>query len=80
MGWDTGIGIYVLKGECPVGDVRDSNEGTPEWVPFADVINKPLVEDLYQLLPRVLVMKPGDHPFSAHSYYDEQEKLIVRFS
>jgi hypothetical protein len=74
-----GIGVYVLRGECPRGDVRPSSEGRLEWVAFSEVLEKSLVEDLYQVLPRVLQMQPTDPPFSAHSYYDEEEKMVIRF-
>lgn len=79
-GQDIGIGIYVLRGECPDGDPHPSREGRLEWIQFSEVLERPLVEDLYQVLPRLLAMKPGDPPFSAHSYYDDQGKLIVQFS
>ena len=79
-GQDIGIGIYVLKGECLSGEVRPSGEGQPEWVPFREVLTKPLVEDLFQLLPRVLEMQPGDLPFAAHSFYNDEGNLIVRFA
>lgn len=76
-GQDTGIGIYVLKGECPTGEAHPSTEGVLEWVPFSEVTNKPLVEDLYQLLPHVLNMPPEGRPFSAHYSYDDEGKLVV---
>ncbi len=79
-GQEIGIGIYVLKGECPAGEARPSAEGRLEWVAFSEAQDKPLVEDLYQVLPRVLRMQPGDPPFSAHYYYDTHGKLVVRFS
>jgi 8-oxo-dGTP diphosphatase len=78
-GQDTGIGIYVLRGECNKGEVRPSSEGTLEWVSFAELLDRPLVEDLYKVLPRALQMHPGDPPFSAHYYYDEKGKMLVRF-
>jgi len=70
-GQDTGIGIYVFKGESLTSDVHPSSEGRLEWVAFSEVLEKPLVEDLYQLLPRVLQMHRGDPPFSAYYQYDE---------
>jgi 8-oxo-dGTP diphosphatase len=79
-GQDIGIGIYVLKGECPTGDVRPSSEGRLEWVAFSEALSKPLVEDLYQVLPRVLRTQPGDPPFSAHYYYDSLGNMVVRFT
>jgi 8-oxo-dGTP diphosphatase len=79
-GQDTGIGIYVLKGDCLIGEAHASSEGTLEWVAFAEALGKPLVEDLYQLLPCVLQMHPGDPPFSAIYSYDQEGKMVVRFS
>jgi 8-oxo-dGTP diphosphatase len=78
-GQEPGIGIYVLKGECPTGEANPSSEGTLEWVAFAEVLEKPLVEDLYQVLPCVWLMQPGDSPFSALYRYDEEGKMVIRF-
>jgi len=78
-GENIGIGLYVMKGVCLKGEPRPSEEGELEWVPFAEIESKPLVEDLPVLLPRVLHQNPGDPPFSARYYYDEGEKLVVEF-
>ncbi len=79
---DMGIGIYVFRGE--IHDTHQtlvpSEEGSLEWVDFSEVSNLPLVEDLYTLLPRVLMMKASEPPFSAHYAYDEQDHLIIHFS
>lgn len=78
-GKDTGIGLYVLRGEHPIGELSASNEGTPEWAPRSELAQLPLVEDLPMLLPRVLGIRPGDPPFSAHTWYDAQGRLQMRF-
>lgn len=78
-GEDTGIGLYVMKGSCAEGQPRPSKEGELEWVPFDEIEEKNLVEDLPMLLPRVLEQKVTDPPFAARYYYDEAEKLIVEF-
>jgi len=78
-GENPGIGIYVFTGECPHGDPQASAEGTLEWLPIADVSDLPVVEDLPVVLSRIRKMKPGDAPFSARSYY-ENEKLTVVFA
>jgi 8-oxo-dGTP diphosphatase len=73
-----GIGIFILKGEYRQGSVRSSDEGSPEWISQADLVNLPLVDDLVVLLPRVLAFQTGsDLPFSARSYYDERDQLNV---
>ena len=79
-GQDTGIGIYVFKGECATGEAHPSREGSLEWVAFTEAFEKPLVDDLYQLLPRVFQMQPGDPPFSAMYEYDLEGKIVVRFA
>ncbi len=75
-GENTGIGIYVFTGECPQGEPKPSAEGILEWVPFAEIPHLPAVEDLPFLLERIQKMKRGDPPFSARSFYDENENLI----
>jgi 8-oxo-dGTP diphosphatase len=85
-GQPTGIGIFVLLGECePDGqeagcDPVASPEGTLEWVPLERALALPLVEDLPVLLPRVLKMQRGEAPFAAQYAYDETDRLFVRFS
>ena len=74
---DTGVAVFILTGELPHGEPRPSPEGTAEWLPIAGLGELPLVEDLRILLPRALAHKPGDPPFSARSFYDEQGKLQV---
>ncbi len=78
-GLDVGVGIYVLRGECPAGEPANSREGELEWVAFSEVGNLPLVEDLFVLLPRLLIMSPSDPPFSAHYFYNEKDQMVVTF-
>ena len=84
---ETGICLYVFCGEGAQGEIKNSKEGSVEWTKKArvepgrneDFENLPLVEDLPILLHRIHQMKRGDPPFSARSYYDENEKLNVIF-
>jgi len=78
-GSDTGIALFVMKGSCSEGDARSSEEGDLEWIPSKEILEKPLVEDLPVLLPRVLKQKVSDPPFAARYYYNEGEKLVVEF-
>jgi len=78
-GEEVGIGIYVLRGECAEGELHPSAEGTLEWVPINQVNQLPLVEDLHELLPRVLALRPGDPPLIGHYHYDENDKLATDF-
>ena len=76
---EMGIALYIFTGECLEGEPQPSREGTAEWIPFDRINDLPAVEDLPVLLSRIQQMKRGDQPFSARSYYDEKEKLIVEF-
>lgn len=79
-GQDTGIGIFIFKGEIRSGEPASSAEGRLEWVDFSNIYALPLVEDLYVLLPRILAVYPGDPPFSARSAYDLSDRLVVTFN
>ncbi len=79
-GENVGIGIYVFRGECGEGQPVESKEGTLDWVDPVNLTNLPLVEDLFQLLPRVLSVKAGDPPIFAQYHYDKQDQLVVEFA
>jgi 8-oxo-dGTP diphosphatase len=79
-GLDTGIAIYIYRGEIPDGEPLPSDEGSLEWVHRSRLKDLPLVEDLPVLLPRLLSTPPGSPPFSARSFYDSQERLQILFS
>lgn len=76
-GENLGIGIFVFKGEVAEGEPKPCSEGTLEWIPISEVTQRPLVEDLYTLLPQVLKMKAGDPPFFAHYFYNRDDQLVV---
>ncbi len=79
---ESGIGIFVLRGDGVPMDapLSPSPEGSLEWVAASSVPGLPLVEDLPELLPRVLEMQPGEPPFAAHYAYDRQGKLKITFA
>jgi 8-oxo-dGTP diphosphatase len=78
-GQNPGICLYVFSGDCVEGEPRPSKEGAAEWVPFEALGELPVVEDLPILLGRIHAMQPGDVPFAALSYYDDQDHLVVEF-
>ncbi len=75
-----GVGIYLFLGEYSSGELKASPEGSLEWVSKADILNLPLVADLPVILPKLLGMRLGDPPLSAHSFYDQNGVLQVSFS
>jgi 8-oxo-dGTP diphosphatase len=77
---ERGIGLYFFTGESTEGEPQSSGEGTAEWIDYDSLSQLPVVEDLPILLERIHSMRRGDIPFSARSYYDEQNKLIVKFA
>jgi 8-oxo-dGTP diphosphatase len=79
-GEQAGILLIVFKGIFVSGELAPSAEGSLEWVAASDYLALPLVEDLKVLLPRVLAMGPGDPPFSARYFYDDQDQMQVVLS
>jgi len=62
-----GVLFFVFTGAAPPGELHPSTEGTPVWVMRSAVSTLPLVEDLPELLPRVLEPGPliyGHYTFS----------------
>jgi len=74
-----GICVYVFTGKCENGKPRPSAEGSLEWIPFDELDQYPLVEDVAILLERICNMDMSSPPFSARSFYDENDKLTVCF-
>jgi 8-oxo-dGTP diphosphatase len=74
-----GICLFVFCGDNAQGEIKASEEGLVEWVKKEAVLHLPVVEDLTALLDQIHNMKRGDPPFSARSYYDENENLKIVF-
>lgn len=77
---DLGIELHLFTGEYLSGELQATDEGLPEWIPLKNLAQIPLVEDGPVLIEKVLALKPGDPPFCARSFYDEQEQLTVVFA
>lgn len=79
-GENTGIVVYVFRGEYSGEPLSHSPEGQLHWVKPEEFSTLPLVEDLPVLLPRVLAMQAGDPPFAAHYSYDDKDHLMIAFN
>jgi 8-oxo-dGTP diphosphatase len=80
-GTSPGVGIFVLRGEAAPGILRVSAEGELSWKSVDDgLYTLPMVEDLPVLLPRILAHPSGSPPFCAASFYDQQERLQIKFA
>jgi 8-oxo-dGTP diphosphatase len=75
-----GICLFLFSGESTDGEPQPTEEGKAEWIAYDTIPELPVVEDLPILLAKIHHMKRGDPPFSAQSYYDERERLIVEFA
>jgi 8-oxo-dGTP diphosphatase len=78
-GEETGIILFVFTAQARGQETRPSPEGTLEWVRRDRLATLELVEDLPELLSRVLAMQPHDPPFFARYHYDEQDQLVITF-
>jgi 8-oxo-dGTP diphosphatase len=79
-GRNPGVAVYVLRGDYRGEVLQPSAEGNLEWVEWEAVSSLPCVEDLPVLLARLHSMKPDAPPFSAHSFYDADGRLVIEFS
>jgi 8-oxo-dGTP diphosphatase len=53
-----GVLVFVLVGETQMREVITTAEGTPEWIPLAQLDDYPLVDDLYAVIPLALGSGP----------------------
>jgi hypothetical protein len=78
-GRNPGICLYIFSGASDTQVLQPSAEGQAEWVEFEMLESLPVVEDLPVLLRRIHKMRRGDPPFSARSFYDKHQRLVVTF-
>lgn len=74
-----GIMMFVFTAASPTRTVRESAEGTPEWINRHRIPGERCVPDLPRLLPRVLAIKPGQPPLYGRYWYDEHDRLQMAF-
>ena len=79
-GQATGILLFVYTANSDSRTLeRQSPEGKLEWVERGRLNELDLVEDLPQLLPRILQMSDNQPPMQAHVSYDESDRIRLRF-
>lgn len=79
-GPETGIGLFVFRGETQNRQTIPSGEGALAWISMQNLGDFPVVEDLPVLLPRIARMRKGDVPFSARYFYDTRDQLRIEFA
>ena len=72
-----GVAIFIFKGQVKDIITRNSEEGELEWISLNEISEKPLVEDLYELLPRVAVHQERDSLILGKYAYNERDELVI---
>jgi 8-oxo-dGTP diphosphatase len=79
-GQEVGIIVFVFTARALGQELKSSPEGTLEWIKRDQINALDLVEDLPELVPRVLAMQPDDLPFFARYHYDDHDRLVITFA
>lgn len=75
-----GILLFVFTARASTRVVRPSAEGTLEWVPLSRLGEYELVEDLPELLPRVLELAADAPPLCGRYAYDDADRLVITWA
>jgi 8-oxo-dGTP diphosphatase len=79
-GEQIGIFLLVFTAYSRTRDVVANSEGTLHWIPQNEILNLDLVDDLPQIIPRILAMQPTDAPYFVHVSYDDADEIQMRFA
>lgn len=76
-----GIAMFVFRGEANEAgsNLKESDEGTLQWVPLSHIPGLPMVEDIPTLLPKVMELNEGDAPLWGLYIYDSVGRLEINF-
>lgn len=72
-----GVGLFIFKAQVKEIVLQNSDEGELEWVALKDISAIPLVDDLYELLPRVVAHQDGDSLILGKYTYNEQDDRVI---
>jgi 8-oxo-dGTP diphosphatase len=73
-----GIMIFVYLGDAPSRDVSHSVEGTLQWFPVNALPQDTLVEDLPELITRILDVKKGQVVYGLYQP-DDSGRILFKF-
>ena len=79
-GQNPGIMLFVYSGQTENTNILPGIEGPLQWVKITEFQSLPLVEDLYELLPRVLSYKPEKGFLYGQYNYTQEGMLITTFT
>lgn len=75
---NTGVSVFVFRGEYNSLRFVNSTEGQLEWVPMDEIEKYPIVEDLPILLPKVADYSPSSSVMLVKYQYQADGKLEIQ--
>ena len=72
-----GILMFVFSGKSILGEIKNSEEGSLEWIDFESLKSIPVVEDVPMLVEKIEKEKLI---FYGHYSYDQCGKLVYEFT
>lgn len=73
----SGVGVLIFTGHTASREIAASDEGGLHWIPLADLVSRPLVDDLYQLLP---LLRNSQAMIYGHYQPNDSGEMTYRFS
>lgn len=74
---ETGVCLFIFRGIYQDEKLLPSSEGELIWIPLDELEEFPLVEDLPELIPRVVSHQTGNPIIIGKYSYDREGKLII---
>lgn len=74
-----GILLFVMTGNEIRGTLDESEEGSLHWVKINDLSGLKIVEDIPEIITRIITSTKEDPIFHAHYAYDSDGKRITTF-
>ena len=74
---DNGILLFVMSGDKISGSLNDSEEGSLHWIDVEKLHQIKVVEDIPEIMDRIMGLKKDQNVFHAHYAYDENGKRIT---
>ena len=72
-----GVALFLFRGIYNGDQMTPSEEGNLTWVSLRTLVDKPVVEDLPILVPRIYRYKKGDPLIIGKYEYDQNGKLDI---
>lgn len=80
-GGPQGVLLFVFTGQSASRELGPAMaEGSLSWIPRNELLALPLVEDLPQMLPRLLDMADDAAPLFVHVGYPQNDKMSLRIA